>query len=112
MNIVLGRTVYFDFVCHTTAGAVSDADSTPTVEVFEDSTDATVYSLTATKRTGKTGNYRVPVAVTAANGFEIGKSYNIIASATVGGVSSKAVIGNFVIENIAFLRGAIVTELS
>jgi hypothetical protein len=110
MNIQLGRTVYFDFVCHTSAGAVSDADSTPTVEVFEDDTDTTVYSLTATKRTSKTGNYRVPVAVTAANGFEIGKSYNVVVSAAVGSVTSKAVIGTFVIETIVLKRGAIVAD--
>lgn len=110
MNITLGRTVYFDFVCHTSAGAVSDADSTPTVEVFEDDTDTTVYSLTAVKRTSKTGNYRVPVVCTAANGFEIGKSYNVIASATIGAVTSKAVIGTFIIDNIALKRGVIASD--
>jgi hypothetical protein len=110
MNIVLGRTVCFDFVCHTVAGVVSDADGTPTVEVFEEDTDTTVYALTAVKRTAKTGNYRVPVACTAANGFEIGKSYNVVASATVGGTASKAVIGTFLIENIALKCGAIVAD--
>lgn len=110
MNVVLGRTVYFDFVCHTTAGAVSNADLLPTAEVFEEDTDATVYALTVTQRVGKTGNYRLPVACTATNGFEIGKSYNVIVSATVGGTSSKAVVGRFVIENIALIRGAVVAD--
>ena len=110
MNIVLGRTVYFDFVCHTTAGVVSDADLLPTAEVFEEDTDATVCALTVTKRVAKTGNYRLPVVCTAVNGFEIGKSYNVIASATVGGVSSKAVVGQFVIETIAWIRGAVVAD--
>ena len=72
------------------------------VEVFENDTDTTVYSLTAVKRTAKTGNYRVAIAATAVNGFEIGKSYNVIASATVGGVASKAVIASFMIENIIY----------
>lgn len=110
MNILLGRTVYFDFICHSISGSVSDADATPSVEVFEEATDTTVYSLTAVKRTAKTGNYRVPVAVTAGNGFEIGKSYNIVAEATVGGVTSKAVIGRFMIENIILKRGTVVTD--
>jgi len=110
MNVLLGRTIYKDFVCHTSAGAISDADVTPTVEVFENDTDTTVYSLTAVKRTGKTGNYRVAIAVTAVNGFEIGKSYNVIASATVGGVASKAVIASFMVENIISKSGAVVAD--
>lgn len=110
MNVLLGRTVYFDFVCHTTAGAISDADSLPAVEVFEDAVDTTVYALTAVKRTAKTGNYRVQVDCTAANGFELGKSYNVVASATVGGTASKAVIGRFLIDNIMLKTGAVVTD--
>jgi len=110
MNVLLGRTIYMDFVCHTAAGAVSDADSLPGVEVFEDATDTTVYALTAVKRTAKTGNYRVPIVCTAANGFEIGKSYNVVASATVGGTSSKAVIGRFLIDNILLKTGSVVAD--
>jgi len=110
MNALLGRTLYFDFITNTVVGVVSDADSLPTAEVFEDDTDTTVYSLTVTKRTGKTGDYRVPVACTAANGFEVGKSYNVIASATVGGTASKSVVGRFVIENIVLKRGSVVSD--
>ena len=108
--MLLGRTIYKDFVCHTSAGAVSDADSTPTVEVFENDTDTAILTPTAVKRTSKTGNYRVPIAITAANGFEIGKSYNVVASATVGSVASKAVIMSFVVENIGLKLGAIVAD--
>lgn len=110
MNIALGRTIYLDFVCHTAAGAVSDADSTPTAEIFEDDTDTAILTPTVVKRASKTGNYRVPVVVTAANGFEIGKSYNVVVSAAVGSVTSKAVAGSFVVENIALKRGAIVAD--
>jgi len=110
MNALLGRTLYFDFITNTAMGVVSDADGLPTVEVFEEDTDTTVYALTAVKRTAKTGNYRVPVECTAVNGFELGKSYNVVASATVGGTASKAVIGRFVIENIIMKRGAIVAD--
>lgn len=108
--MLLGRTVYKDFVCHTTAGVVSDADSTPTVEIFENDTDTAILTPTAVKRTSKTGNYRVPIVITAANGFEIGKSYNVVVSATVGGTSSKAVIMSFVIENIGMITGSVVTD--
>lgn len=96
MNPKLEETIYLDFIASSpTTGAAADADSTPTAEVFEDATDTAVLSPTVTKRTSKTGNYRVPVACTAANGFEAGKSYNVVASATVGGVAAKAVIGRF-----------------
>lgn len=108
--MLLGRTIYKDFVCHTTAGVVSDADSTPSVEIFENDTDTAILTPTAVKRTSKTGNYRVPIVITAANGFEIGKSYNVVVSATVGGTSSKAVIMSFVVENIGLKTGAVVTD--
>lgn len=95
MTPSLEETVYLDFITSSSTGAAADADSTPTAEVFEDATDTTVVALTVTKRTGKTGNYRVPVPCTAANGFEAGKTYNVIASATVGGVAAKAKVGTF-----------------
>lgn len=96
MNPSLEETIYIDFVTSApTTGAAIDADSTPTCEVFEDATDTSILSPTVTKRTGKTGNYRVPIAATAANGFEAGKSYNVVVSATVGAVAAKAVLRTF-----------------
>ena len=102
MQPSLEETIYADFVTSSpTTGAAIDADSTPTAEVFEDATDTAILSPTITKRTGKTGNYRVPVACTAANGFEVGKSYNVIVSATVGAVAAKASILTFQVRAVA-----------
>ena len=96
MNPSLEETIYCDFITSSpTTGAAADADSLPTCEVFEDNTDTTVTTLTVTKRTGKTGNYRVPIPCTSANGFEAAKSYNVVASATVGGVAAKAIVATF-----------------
>jgi len=96
MEATIGDTIYFDFVTHRfDTGAATDDDATPTVEVFEDATDTTVYALTAVKRTAKTGNYRVAIAATGANGFEAGKSYSVIATATVNSVIGKGVVGRF-----------------
>jgi hypothetical protein len=95
MGPKLEETIYVDFVTSSSTGAAVDADSTPTAEVFEDATDTAIITPTVVKRTGKTGNYRIPVACTAANGFEAGKSYNVVASATVGGVAAKAVVATF-----------------
>jgi hypothetical protein len=96
MNPALGETIYVDFITSSpTTGAAADADSTPASEVFEDATDTAILTPSVTKRTGKTGNYRVQVACTTANGFEVGKSYNIVVSATVGTVAAKAVVQSF-----------------
>ena len=96
MNPKLEETIYCDFITSSpTTGAATDADSTPTCEVFEDATDTAVLSPTVVKRSGKTGNYRIPIACTAANGFEATKSYNVVVSATVGAVAAKAVVRTF-----------------
>jgi hypothetical protein len=99
MNPSLTETIYADFITSSpTTGAAVDADSLPTCEVFEDNTDTAILSPTVVKRTGKTGNYRIPIACTAGNGFEAGKSYNVIVSATVGAVAAKAVVQTFQIR--------------
>lgn len=98
MSPKLEETIYVDFITSASTGAAADADSTPTCEVFEDATDTAILSPTVTKRTSKTGNYRIPIACTAANGFETGKSYNVVASATVGGVAAKAVVARFMMR--------------
>ena len=96
MNPKLTETITVDFITSSpTTGAAIDADSLPTCEVFEDTTDVAILAPTVTKRSAKTGNYRVAVAVTTANGFEAGKSYNVIVAATVGTVAAKAVVQTF-----------------
>jgi hypothetical protein len=95
-ELKLEEGTFFDFLTHhPSTAAVTDADSGPTAEVFEDATDTTVVALTVTKRTSKTGNYRCPVTAAAASGFEVGKTYNVIASATVNGITGKGRIGQF-----------------
>lgn len=98
----LEETVYVDFITSSpTTGAAADADSTPTAEVFEDATDTAILTPTVVKRTSKTGNYRVPLACTAANGFELGKSYNVVASCVFSSVTYKAVVASFQIRPAA-----------
>lgn len=98
MNIQLGSTPIFDFIVSDPAtGAAAAADSTPTVAVFEDASDTPILTPTATARSGYTGDYRVPVAATTANGFELGKSYNVVVTATVGGVVARGVVKTFIV---------------
>ena len=92
----LESTFYFDFTTHNpSTGEIQDADSLPIVEIFENDVDTTLAGITVTKRTAKTGNYRVEVVGTTGNGFELGKSYNAIATATVNGVTAKSRIKEF-----------------
>lgn len=100
--VPLGQTIYIDFVTHNpSTGAVSDASSTPTVEVFENDNDTAILTPTAVKRTGKTGNYRVEVVCTSGNGLEEGKSYNVVVSATVNSIAAKAVVARFLVLTLA-----------
>lgn len=101
MDVILGQSVILDFTTHNPlTGQISDADALPTCEVFEDTTDAPILTPTVTKRSGKTGDYRVSFDATAANGFEVGKSYNVIAEATVSSITAKARIESFILEEV------------
>lgn len=95
--IPLDEVVHFDSVTHSpTTGAVTDADSPPTFDVFEEATDTPILAAqTMTKRTVLTGNYRGTFTTSAANGFEAGKWYNVVTIGTVGGVTGKAVAMTF-----------------
>jgi len=95
--IPIDEVVHFDFITsHPTTQAATDADSTPTFDVFEEDTDTPILSAqNATKRTSKTGNYRGSFTASAANGLEVGKCYSVTASATVNSVAGKGVVLRF-----------------
>lgn len=96
----LGDTIILDFTTHNpSTGAVSDTDEVPTCEVFEGEIDLAILSPAVAKRVGKTGNYRVSIEATTDNGFEVGKSYNVIVSATVNGIPAKARIATFTLDS-------------
>jgi len=97
MNIPLDEVVHFDVITSDPAtGAATDADSTPTFEVFEEATDTDIgVGGNLTKRTSKTGNYRGTFTASAANGFEVGKFYAVVASATVDTVVGKVTARQF-----------------
>lgn len=97
MDIPLDEVLYFDCITtHPSTGAATDADSTPTFAVYEEATDADIgIGGNLTKRTSLTGNYRGTFTASAANGFEVGKWYSIIGSATVNAIAGKAVLRTF-----------------
>lgn len=105
----LGETIYRDIVTHNPlTGINSDADSTPTCEVFENNSDVAILTPTIVKREAKTGNYRIQIDLTTANGFELLKSYNVVVTAIVGGVTAKLVIESFTIDSPARPIGTVV----
>lgn len=83
-----------------TGGAV-DADNPPDVEVYEDGGTAAMRNLVAALRdAGTVGQYTVTDTLSAANGYESGKTYNVYALADVGGVIGKSVIATFRIQRV------------
>ncbi len=95
----LNDNITLDFTTHNpTTGEVSDADSLPTCEVFEEANDTPILTPIVTRRSGKTGDYRVTFLADSANGFEENKSYNVIATGVVGGKTAKARIASFSLE--------------
>jgi hypothetical protein len=70
-------------------GAATDADSPPTYRVYEDETGTAILSGTMAKLddANTLGFYSEQITLSAANGFEKGKSYNIYISTAVGGVT-------------------------
>src|ERR1041385_2419790 len=90
MDIPLDEVIYVEAIASSSTGAAADADSTPTFAVYEEATDTDIgVGGNMTKRTSKTGDYRGSFTASAANGFELGKWYSVIASATVGSVAGK-----------------------
>ncbi len=79
-NRKLETTFVLDFaVHHPTTGTLATPDTGPTVSVYEDLTNTPILTPTPAVRNAITGTYKVAVAATTANGFELGKSYNVVA---------------------------------
>lgn len=64
----------------STTNVATDADSAPAYRVYEDTTDTAILTGTMSKLddTNTTGLYRVQLTLSAANGFEKGKTYTIV----------------------------------
>lgn len=80
------------FTCNThrvDTGEATDADSVPTYRVYEDETGTAILtgSMALLDSSNTAGFYSEQITLSAANGFEKGKSYNIYISATVNGVT-------------------------
>jgi hypothetical protein len=83
-------TVTFTVDTHDpTTGEESDADSDPTYRIYEDETGTAILTgtMSTLDGTNTVGHYSEQITLSAANGFEKGKSYNIRIRGIVGGVA-------------------------
>lgn len=91
IEIKIETTVIAVATTNDTSGAAVAADSTPTCNVLKNGVQLTT-GLSMAAVSGDTGCYTISYAVTVSNGFSAGDKIDIIGIATVGGVTSKAVI--------------------
>jgi ActR/RegA family two-component response regulator len=80
------------FPCNThdpTTGAATDADSAPTYRLFEDETGTPILtgSMALLDASNTAGFYSEQITLSAANGFEVGKTYTVYITATVASVA-------------------------
>lgn len=80
----------FSVNTHTpSTGAATNADASPTYHVYEDETATPIITgtMSSLNSPNTVGFYTEQIALSAGNGFEKGKSYNIYVRAVVGGVA-------------------------
>ena len=83
LELVIDENIVLDFMTYDAAGLPADADSLPTIEIYENTTDTAIaYAPTVVSRS-LDGHYRVTIAPTAANGFTAGNAYHVYVLATI-----------------------------
>jgi len=92
----LGETRRLLFSTQNATGAATNADSLPTVSVYQQGTLIGAGSPVVTNKA--TGLYEVAIVLTTANGFAVGKEYSVAANATVNTVAGVIPVANFVID--------------
>jgi hypothetical protein len=81
-------------------GAALDATGSPAYRVYEQTTDTPILtgSFSVLDNASTVGLYAVSLTLSAANGFEVGKSYAVYATATVDGVAAHTLADQFVVQ--------------
>jgi len=93
-GIELGATIEQIETTHLlTTGGISDADALPTAVVYEQGT-ALGYAPTLTDV--GVGRYEIAMTCSAANGFEIGKNYDLYMNYTMGAIDRERPVMKFV----------------
>ncbi len=92
----LGETRRLLFSTQNASGAAVNADSTPTILVYEQGSLIAAGSPVVTNQA--VGLYEVALVLSAANGFEVGKEYSVAAVAVVATVTGRIPVANFVLD--------------
>lgn len=92
----LGETRRLLFSTQNASGAAVNADSLPTILVYEQGSLIGAGSPVVTNQA--TGLYEVALVLSSANGFEVGKEYSVAAVAIVAGVTGRIPVANFVLD--------------
>lgn len=93
-------------------GTETDADDVPSYRVYENETGTPILtgSMAKLDDSNTTGFYSEQITLSAANGFEVGKSYNIRITGVVGGVTGSTV-RFFQMQAAALTAGAITADI-
>ena len=86
-EVKIGNNLTFSICTHDPdTGILTDADTSPSYEIYEEDGATALLSGTMTKRkVGNAGRYVTKVAINAIDGFENGKAYTVEIVATVDG---------------------------
>jgi hypothetical protein len=98
----VGDLLTFTVTTHAVqTGIVTDADSAPSYRVYEDQTGTAILNATMAKLddTNTIGFYSAQLTLSAANGFEVGKSYAIYVNAITADVQASTSLNFKVIAN-------------
>lgn len=110
--VPLNFPLEFDGQVHTqTTGALVAADSTPTWAVYEQGNTTAVFSGNMTARS-TTGVYFMSGTASAANGFTVGKLYQVKMTAIVSGVTDITVLSRFILVPAWAVTGVPKTDAS
>jgi hypothetical protein len=88
-----GQVIELDGHTYDATFTLTDADSTPTYEVFQQGNTTAIMTGSMTRRS--TGTYYVSITTSSGNGFTIGKTHQVKMLATVGGALGKSVLSRF-----------------
>ncbi len=93
-------------------GVLTDADAVPSYRVYEDETGTAILtgSMAKLDDANTTGFYSEQITLSAANGFEVGKSYSVYVTAVVNSVSG-GLSGGFKVTAAALTAAAVNAEV-
>jgi hypothetical protein len=88
MTIPLGEEVHFGAATHNISGISVPADASPKFRVYEQDTDTAIvdWTLMTSRHFEPSGLYRGSFTASVANGFEVGKFYDIVKSGLVNSI--------------------------